>query len=259
MKTRHTLAAFVAISLAAPLVLAQGTSIDNMPAAKRAELQARGLTEWTPGSGKVEGAPVFSVVGAKSAPGGQRAPEDTATMQYDDGNLTALPSVFGQVYGNRFSQGVGGVALDAITLNSFSFYFMEDSLPDTGLFFQAADPLDAGNISSRVSVNVSGLSNSGASFSAPVLNVVPGAALGTSNMFNNTFFLGGWSLNSATAFPVNNEAIGLSTNGPRQQGYTAVSGTGAVAFAAQPFNAIIRANVTSPNAVPVELMNFQVD
>jgi hypothetical protein len=100
--------------------------------------------------------------------------------------------------------------------------------------------------------------NSGPNFSAPALNVIDQSMLATTGMFNDTFFLGAWCLNSATMFPINNETIGLSTNGPRQQGYTAVSGTGPVAFVAQPFNAILRANVTSPNTVPVELMGFGV-
>lgn len=256
---RLTRFAVLATACCAAPAFAAPTPVSEFPEAKRIELQARGLSEWTPGSGKVEGQPVFSNVDGKAAPAGDRAPEDTQTMQYDDGNLTSLPTTFGQVYGNRFSLGVGGVQLDTLTLNSFSFYFMEDSLPDTGLFFQVGAPLDSMQINAAASTNVTGLMNSGPSFSAPALNVIPGSALGGNTMHNDTFFLGAWSLNSATMFPINNEVIGLSTNGPRQQGYTAVSGTGPVAFAAQPFNAIIRANVTSPNAVPVELMNYQVD
>lgn len=230
-----------------------------LPAAKQQELTAAGRTSWTPGQGRGQG-PIMATVGTGvAAPGGGVAPEDTQTMQYDDGSLTALPTVFGAIYGNRFSQGVGGVPLGALTLNSYSFYFMEDSLPDTGAFVQPADPLNTMSISARASVNITGLMNSGPNFSAPVLNVIPQAGLGTSGMFNDTFFLGAWCLNSATMFPVNNEVIGLATNGPRQQGYTAVSGTGAVAFAAQPFNAIVRANVTSAALVPVELMSFGID
>jgi hypothetical protein len=177
-------------------------------------------------------------------------------MQYDDGNLTALPTIFGQVYGNRFKDGVGGVPLGTLTLNSFSFFFMEDSLTDTSLFFQPADPLNSVSVSARASVNVTGLQNSGPSFSNPILNVVSQPALGTTGVFNNTMFLGAWCLNSATVLPVSNEVIGLATNGPRQEGYTALSGTGPVVFAQQPFNAILRANVTSAQAVPVELMSF---
>lgn len=227
----------------------------QLPAAKQAELTAAGRTSWTPGQGRGQGQ-AFAVLDQTRA--GAITPENTDTMQYDDGNVTALPTVFGAVYGNRFSLGQGGVQLDAITLNSFSFYFMEDSLADTGLFFQAADPINATSINARASTNVTGLNNSGQSFSAPVLNVVNQSVLGTAGTFNDTFFLGGWCLNSALTFPIDNETLGLSTNGPRQQGYTAVSGTGPVAFAAQPFNAILRANVTSPNTVPVELMSFDV-
>jgi hypothetical protein len=233
-----------------------------LPAAKQQELAAAGRNSWTPGQGRGQG-PVMATVGSgHTAPAGAVAPEDTQTMQYDDGALTALPTVFGQVYGNRFSQGIGGVPLGALTLNSFSFYFMEDSAVDTGLFFQAADPLNATSISARASINIVGLMNSGPSFSAPVLNVVAQAGLGTTGMFNDTFFLGAWCLNSATMFPINNEVIGLATNvrGEGNRGYTAVSGVGAVAFAAQPgFNAILRANVTSQALVPVELMSFGID
>jgi hypothetical protein len=227
--------------------------------AKAKELEAKGLSQWRAGQGRVKGKAAFARVPAKPAGARKsRVPEDTATMQYDDGNLTALPTVFGAVYGNRFSQGVGGVQLDAITLNSFSFHFMEDSATDTGLFIQAADPINATSINARTSTDIVGLMNSGPNFSNPVLNVIDQSLLGTSGMFNDTFFLGAWCLNSALTFPVNNETIGLATNGPRQQGYTASSGVGSVAFAAQPFNAILRANVTSPNAVPVELMGFGV-
>lgn len=227
----------------------------QLPAAKQAELSAAGRASWTPGQERGQGA-AFAVL--DQARTGGITPENTDTMQMDDGNLTALPTVFGQVYGNRFSLGQGGVQLDTITLNSFSFYFMEDSVSDTSLFFQPADPNNATSINARASTNVTGLTNAGQSFSNPVLNVVPQSALGTTGVFNDTFFLGGWCLNSAVTFPINNETLGLATNGPRQQGYTAVSGTGPVAFAAQPFNAILRANVTSPNTVPVELMSFEV-
>lgn len=228
-----------------------------LPPAKQAELAAAGIGSWAPGQHQGTG-PVFSRLGqGVAAPG--PAVRDTATMQYDNGMLTALPTAFGAIFGNRFSLGIAGVSLDTITLNSFSFFFMEDSLPDTGLFLQPADPLNPTSISARASVNVTGLMNSGPNFSMPVLNVVPQAALGTTGMFNDTFFLGGWCLNTATMFPINNEVIGLDTNLTQVKGFTASSGVGAVAFSAQPFNAILRANVTSPNLVPVELMAFEVD
>ncbi len=228
---------------------------------KRAELQARGVTEWTPGQNRNQ-IPKMSRLPQGIPAGGQR---DTQTMTYDDGTLSALPTIFGQVYGNTFALGLLNVQLDTITLNSFSFYFMEDSLPDTGLFIQPAAPLNTMSISALASVNIPGLMNSGANFSAPVLNVIDASLLTVMmgppfTMYTDTFYLGAWCLNSATMFPINNEVIGLATNGPRQQGYTAVSGaTGPVAFAAQAFNAILRANVTSPAAVPVELMSFEIE
>lgn len=224
---------------------------------KQQELQASGYTSWTPGQNRAVG-PAFATL-SQSLPAPAPSVENTGTCQYDDGNLTALPIIFGQVYGNRWSLGVAGVQLDTITLNSFSFYFMEDSLPDTGLFFQPAAPMNTMSINALASTNITGLMNSGPNFSAPVLNVINASLLGAgATMYNDTFFLGGWCLNSNTMFPINNEVIGLATNGPRQQGYTAVSGTGAVAFGAQAFNAIIRGNITSPNTVPVELMSFEV-
>ncbi len=236
----------------------------QLPAAKQQELAARGITNWTPGQNQGGNGAVFAPLGTTlSAPLHNRVPGDTQTMQYDDGALTALPTIFGAVYGNRFDEGLLGVALGALTLNSFSFYFMEDSVPDTGLFFQPSDPLNSMSISARASVNIAGLMNSGASFMTPVLNVIPQASLGTTGMFTDTFYLGGWCLNSNTMFPINNETLGLSTaevnNGPRRKGYTAVSGTGAQMFSNQNFNAIIRANVTSAALVPVELMAFEVE
>ena len=184
-------------------------------------------------------------------------------MTYDDGVISSLPTVFGQMYGNRFSQGVSGVPLNTMTLNSFSFYFAEDSTADTGLFFQPADPSTmAGMIVSRASLDIAPLVNAGPSFSnLTTINVIPQTALGTTGVFNNTMFLGAWSLNANTTVPVDNEAIGLSNNANFQRGYTASSGgAGAsVAFAAQPFNAVLRANVTSASTVPVELMQMEVE
>lgn len=253
---RSMIVATLILTLLTGAVLAQGPS-------KVQELQARGIQNWTPGQGKVPGAPAFAVVPSRPAPAGPSNIADTQTMQYDDGNLTALPTVFGQVFGNRFSQGIGGVELNTLTLNSFQFYFLEDSLPDTALFFLAGPPSGTMSVQHLVSTNVAGLMNSGANFSAPVLNIVDASmalGAGPQTMYNDQFFLGGWCVNSATMFPVNNEMIGLATNGPRQQGYTAVSGdTVPVAFVGQAFNAILRANVTSASMVPVELMNFGVE
>jgi hypothetical protein len=119
-------------------------------------------------------------------------------------------------------------------------------------------------INPRASVNISGLINAGPSFSnLTTINVVPQTALGTTGMFSNTFFLGAWCLNANTTGPVTNEAIGLATNtfGGGFRGYTANSVTslvGPVAMAPGSFQAVLRANVTSPNAVPVELMGFEV-
>lgn len=238
----------------------------QLPAAKQQELAARGITNWTPGQNQGGGGPVMSSLGTSlAAPiNGFRVPGDTQTMVYDDGAMSALPTIFGAIYGNRFDEGLLGVPLGALTLNSFSFYFLEDSLPDTGLFFQASDPLNTMSITVRTSINVTGLMNSGPSFMTPVLNVIPQAALGTTGMFTDTFYLGGWCLNSNTMFPINNEMIGLSAGevngGARRKGYTAVSATaGPVTFANQPFNAILRANVTSAALVPVELMAFEAE
>jgi hypothetical protein len=222
-----------------------------MPAQKQQELSAAGITDWQAGQNRGQGPAIATLGNAAGVP----MPDDTATMVYDDGMVTALPSVFGQIYGNKFSQGVGGVPLSTITLNSFSFYFLEDSPTDTGLFFQPGHPVGPTSFFARASTNVGGLINSGSSFTTPVLNVVPQTALGTTGVFSNTFFLGGWCLNGVTTFPVDNETLVLATNGPRLQGYTASSAASAtIAYFAQPFNAILRANVTSPNAVPVELM-----
>ena len=250
----------IALALCAPVVMAQAIPVANMPAEKQRELQAAGLTEWTPGSGKNGKAAVISELAPGSKAEAPQGVGGTGTIQYDDGNFTALATVFGQIYGNQFSQGLGGAALGASTLNSFSFYFLEDSLSDTGLFLQPGVAGGPGVINALASVNVSGLLNSGADFSNPQLNVRPASDLGIGAVqFTDTLFLGGWSLNTASAFPVDNETIGLSTNGPRQQGYTANSGgAGAsVLYTSQPFNAMLRANITSSNAVPVELMNHQ--
>ena len=244
----------VAIAIAVGFVA--GIAVAQLPAEKLQELSAAGITNWTPGTNEGVIAKIPSVP-APSNPAG-----DTQTMQYDDGNITALPVGFGQIWGNRFQLGVGGVNLSTMTLNSFSFYFF-DTVADTGMFFQPADPLNATSISARATVNITGLTNSGPSFTTPVLNVVPQSALGTGGTFSNTFYLGGWTLNANTTFPVDNEAIGLATNttgiGSGYRGYTADSGTGAQPFAAGSFQAILRANVTSPNPVPVELMAFDVE
>lgn len=248
MKTTHSI-------LAALLVLVGG-SLAALPPQKVQELQAKGITNWTPGQFRG----VHPVMKPLPQPVAAPLGRDTQTMTYDNGSLTALPTTFGNVYGNRFRFGVGGVELNAATLNSFEFYFMEDSLPDTGLFFQIGGLSGTMSINAAASTNFTGLMNSGPNFSAPVLNVVDASGFaGAGTMFNDTLFLGGWCLNSASMFPVNNEVLGLATNGPRQEGYTAASGTGAVAFTPQAFNAIIRANVTSASLVPVELMSFGIE
>jgi hypothetical protein len=234
----------------------------SLPPAKQAELAAAGIQNWTPAS--VKQTPLFRKLrkpGLVTPKRSSLPTKDTATMQYDNGLLTSLPITFGLVFGNRFSQGIGGVPLSTITLNSFSFFFLEDSLADDSLFFQAADPVNASLIDARVSVNVSTLMNSGPSFSSPVLNVVPGTSLGAgATMYTNTFFLGAWCLNTASSFPINNEMIGLATNDPPGKGYVASSGVGTLSFLSNlGFNAILRANVTSPAIVPVELMSFEVE
>lgn len=250
LKTKH----LVAVSM---LALA-ASAIAALPPAKVQELQAKGISNWTPGQNRGQ-QPVFSTL-PQARPAA--LPRDTQTMTYDDGNLTALPTTFGQVYGNRFKLGIGGVELNTLTVQSFQFYFLEDSLPDTNLFFQIASPSTmTGSINALASVNVAGLMNSGPSFSAPVLNTIAGTALGGASvtMQNDTFYLGGWCLNSNTGFPVTNEVLGLATNGPRQEGYTAASGTGPVLKTQQAFNTILRAHVTSMSLVPVELMTFGIE
>lgn len=248
---KHLTTVLATLALAAPWAFADTT---NLPAEKQRELAAAGRSDWTAGQERGAGQPFATLDTPIQLP----ATRDTQTMQYDSGAITALPTTFGQVYGNRFSEGVGGVQLDTVTLNGFSFYFAEDSVADTGLFFQAADPLNATNIIARASLNIGGLVNNGQSFSSlGTINVVNQTALGTTGQFNDTFYLGAWCLNSAATVPVNNETLGLDTTGPGFKGYTAASGTATVAFAAQPFNAVLRANVTSPNAVPVELMAFE--
>jgi hypothetical protein len=249
------------IVLAAASLLMAGLSLAELPQDKQQELTAAGITDWTPGQNAGAGPAHAALTKAIQTPGGSA--EDTATMTYDSGAITALPIVFGQIYGNRFSLGISSVALSTITLNSFSFYFAEDSVVDTNLFFQPASPgTTPGMIHSRASVNIGTLVNAGSSFSMlTTINVIPQSALATTGMFFDTFYLGAWCLNANTTLPVDNEAIGLDTNGPRQQGYTAASGgaTASVAMAPQAFNAVLRANVTSPNLVPVELMAFDAE
>ena len=247
--------------LASLLVSSPGIARAELPAAKQDELVEAGRVPWT-GPQRPGG-----VAAVEPLPGESLGP--TGTMRYDDGNLSALPTGFGIIYGNRFLLGMNGSPLSTITLNTFSFYFLEDDLADTDLFFQPADPLNTASILARASVNVTGLVNSGPSFSNPVLNVVPQSALGTPGTFFNTFLLGAWSLNSATALPVDNEAVGLATNTTGLfgggidgfRGYTAESGTGTQPFARGPFQVILRATVTTPNfpLVPVELMAFQIE
>ncbi len=241
------------IGIAALLVAS--LAMAELPAKKQQELTAAGISDRQ--AGQNQGQPTHSTL-AKSIQAPQRPSRDTATMTYDDGTISALPTVFGKIYGNKFSQGVGGAALGTVTLNSFSFYFAENAASNTGLFFQPADPGGAASINPRESINISGLVNAGASFSnLTTINLINQSALGTTGVFNDTFYLGAWCLNVNTTVPVGDKAIGLSTNGPRRQGYTAdVGATGTVAMAAQPWNAVLRANVTSTVTVPVELMAF---
>lgn len=234
--------------------------ISQLPQEKVNELNRLGITDWTPGQDPSGGERFSNLANPITLPAA--APRGaTATLQYDDGVISALPVGFGTIFGNRFSLGTGGLPLNTVTLNSFSFYFAEDSTADTGLFFQPADPLNATSIIARASINIGGLVNAGPSFSnLATINVLAQTALGTTGVFNDTFFLGAWCLNTNATVPVDNEAIGLATNAPFR-GYTAVSGGAAasVAFAQQSFNAVLRANVTSPTAVPVELMSFAAD
>lgn len=226
----------------------------QLPAEKQAELNAAGITNWTPGQNSGGG---FGVLPNPKA--GDNTLRNTSTMKYDNGVVNALPTAFGQIFGNRFDQGVGGIALGAITLNSFSFYFLEASAADTGLFIQAADPLNPTSISGRVSINITGLVNSGPSFSTPQINIVNQSALGTTGMFSNTFYLGAWCLNANATLPVDNETIALDTNNTSNfKGFTATSGTGSQSFSMGGFNAILRANVSSAAQVPVELMSFEI-
>lgn len=224
---------------------------------KAAELKAAGYETWTPGQSQGQGPVLGDLTHPITLPGG---PEDTATMNYDNGVINAIPMAFGQVYGNKFNLGVGGVELDTVTLNSFSFYYADDDVTDDNMFFQPASVGAApSQLMSRASVNVMGLVNAGPSFSnLGALNVIPQSVLGTSGVFDDTFFLGGWCVNEATTLPIDNDALGLSTGG-QAKGYTAASGVGAVSFTPGAFNAVLRANVTSPNAVPVELMAFETD
>lgn len=241
------------------MVLLASVAVAQHPNAnKAAELQAGGYDSWTAGQTRGDG-PVFSTLSEPIVlPGGT---EGGDTMQYDSGTIDAIPTGFGIVVGNKFNLGAGGAELDTITLNSFSFYFAEDSVTDTRLFFQPSDPGATPNqIVSRASVEVAGLVNAGPSFSMlAVINVIPQSALGTTGMFTDTFFLGGWCLNSATALPVDNETLGLSTGDAQQKGFTASSGVGTLTSVPQAFNAVLRANITSPTTVPVELMAFEVN
>ncbi len=208
--------------------------------------------------------PAFRVASVPPRPApGPNGGTVTATVQYDNGTLTALPVGFDFIVGNVFDRPTTAPSWTGnVTLNSFSFYFMEDSIADTGLFFNVADPVNSSTISSRVSVNIGGLANSGQSFSSPTLNVIPQSALGTTGVFSNTMYMGVWTLNSATTFPVDNETIGLNDTAPLLggfQGYTAgTDATGPILWAPGSFHAIIRANLTY-DPIPVEVMAFEVD
>lgn len=254
--------------LAAALLVAAVAGAE-MPAEKQRELNAAGITDWTPGQNNGNG-PMFSKLNqGYAAPGrdAEGAMAGTATVQYDNGTLNALPVGFGIIAGNRFDRGIGNDPITgAVTLNSFSFYFLEDDLADTTLFFQPGSAgTTANQLIGRASINVTGFTNSGQSFSSPSLNVVPQSALGTTGVFSSTVFLGGWTLNAATTFPVDNETLGLNDTSmfgeggtPAFKGYTGSSGTGARTITPQSFNVILRANLTG-NVIPVELMAFDVD
>ena len=145
------------------VVLVTSLAMAELPAEKQQELNAAGISDWQAGQnqGQTTHSAVAEAIQAPQAPG-----RDTATMQYDDGTISALPTIFGQIFGNKFSQGVGGAALGTVTLNSFSFYFAEDSTGDTGLFFQPASPGATANmINGRASLDIGGLVNAGSSFS----------------------------------------------------------------------------------------------
>ena len=258
MKKLSILLVLVLVAGVAFVASAQGPT-------KQQELDAAGITNWTPGQNKGNGPTIAKLQNPIQLGGNNAAPEtgQTETTQYDSGAVTALPTVFGQIFGNNFNaDNAGNPYKTAVTLNSFSLLFAEDSTGDTGLFYQPADPGGATTIVPRASLNVGGLVNAGSSFTnTTAFNVVPQTALGTTGVFGSSFFLGAWCLNANATVPVDNEAIGLDTatfNGGFQ-GYTAVSGGGptGVAFAAGSFNAILRANVTG--VVPVELMAFEVE
>ena len=254
MKKLSILLVFVLVAGVAFVASAQGPT-------KQQELDAAGITNWTPGQNKSNGPAI-----AKLANPIQLAPTETGTtdtITYDGGAITALPTIFGQIYGNHFAVDNTGAPLKtAVTLNSFSFLFAEDSIGDTGLIFQPASAGGATTIVPRASINVAGLTNAGSSFTnTTAFNVIPQTALGTTGAFSNSFFLGAWCLNANATVPVDNEAIALDTatfNGGFQ-GYTATSGAGPtpVVFAASSFNGVLRANVTG--IVPVELMAFEVE
>jgi hypothetical protein len=232
---------------------------------KQQELDAAGRATWVPGQEASLEAPFATVTlpAADDAAAKAGALASFQTLQYDSGSVTALPTAFGQIYGNLFNVTSASGTFPAIfSLNSFSFLFAEDSLADTAMFFQIGDASSTA-ISSyqvRTSVDVPGLVNAGSSFSNPVFNVIPQNALGTTGVFSNGFYLGAWCLNSNSIVPVDNEAIGLDTatfNGAFQ-GYTGASGAaGTVVAQPQPFNAILRATISGP--IPVELMYYEVE
>jgi hypothetical protein len=239
------------------VTLAQGPS-------KQQELDAAGIASWTPGQGKGDGA-AFSTLAEPIAPqhGSQGETGVISRTKYDSGSVTALPTVFGLIYGNHFDIDNSGNPLKAtITLHSLSFLFAEDSLADTSLFiFVASAGATPGLIHSRASINIAGLANAGSSFTnLAAFNVIPQPALGTTGMFSGSLYLGAWCLNANTTVPVDNEAIGLDagTFAGGFQGFTATSGgaTSSVAFGMQNFNAVLRATIPG---VPVELMSFDIE
>ena len=257
MKKLSILLVLVLVAGAAFVASAQGPT-------KAQELQAAGITNWTPGMNRGQGPVISKLANPINIPATKAG--GTGTLTYDSGAVTALPTIFGQIYGNHFAVDNGGGALKAtVTLNSFSMLFAEDSTSDTGLFFQAAVPATAaGMLNPRASLNIGGLVNAGSSFTnLAAFNVINQTALGTTGAFTGgSFYLGAWCLNANTTVPVDNEAIALDTvaGGAGFNGFTANSGgAGAtVTFAPQgTWNAVFRANITG--IVPVELMAFDVE
>ncbi len=251
------------VSLASLAVLPSSTSLTAQSPTRAEELAAREAALPT-----AVGGPVFASVPPRFVPGrtredGELEGGQPTWVQYDNGTLTALPTAFGRIYGNVFDvYSDGDTYFWPINLNSFSFYFMEDGSADSNLIFNVGGASFFGAPPSPwTSVEVDGLLNSGPSFSSPVVNVVPATVLGTLMESVEYVYIGAWSLNTASTFPVNNETLGLndtSSLGAGFKGFTASSGLGPIQLNPQPFNALLRANVT-PKTFPVEILAFEVE